>query len=196
MSTALESFSDQEIIHLLAKDQKKVLDFIFDRYYTELCRHAYRYTGKEEIAEEITQDIFVYLWEKRKDINISTSLKAYLYKAVSNRSINHLKSQFSRQKFEEIEGDYLTVSHRNTEEQLNYEELNGILQEGISRLPDRCRTIFNLSRNGGLTYQDIAKELGISPKTVEVQMGIALKKLREYLGDHWETVAIFLLLFY
>ncbi len=198
MPNTLREITDQQILDGLANDDKKVFDYLFDRYYVEICRHSFRFTGLEEISEEIAQDIFVYLWEKRKEISINTSLKAYLYKAAGNRSLNYIKSQHARQKFEDVDTSFspLTVSHSSSDSDLNYEELKSIVQKGVASLPDRCRAIFSLSRNAGLTYAEIAKELEISPKTVEVQMGIALKKLREFMGGHWEAVCLFISLFF
>jgi RNA polymerase sigma-70 factor (ECF subfamily) len=178
-------FSDTDLIRQLANDDVKALEHLFNRYYRELCRYAMKYVSNGAVAEEIVSAIFTQIWEMRYRLQITTSGKAYLYTAAKNASLNYVKSQYARQQFqsEMNENQHPAVSSPNDE--LQYQELQAIIQNGISALPERCRIIFTLSRNAGLSYEEIAAELGISKKTVKAQMGIALQKLRGYVGRHW-----------
>jgi RNA polymerase sigma-70 factor (ECF subfamily) len=178
--------SETELLQLLAAGNKAVFEFIFLKFNADLYRFAFRYTKNKEVAEELVQDVFVYVWNKRAGLQISTSFKSYLFAAVKNRSLNYLKSQFARLHFEDIDTESTHIYYNNTEEALAASELDKFIVQAVGRLPEKCRIIFNLSRQGGLSYKEIAEQLEISPKTVETQMGIALKKLRSslqvYLG--------------
>jgi RNA polymerase sigma-70 factor (ECF subfamily) len=128
--------------------------------------------------------MFLKLWKKKKDIKIESSLKGYLFKAASNSAINYLQSQRKLKIKEE-----LTEQINNSqiiEESLNYDgrELQIRIEVALNKLPPKCKVIFLLSRQEGMKYQEIADELDISIKTVENQMGIALKKMKEELAPY------------
>lgn len=190
MSTERPLYTDTEIVNELTLDNKGVYEYVFRSYYSQLCRFSMKYVREKEATEEIVQDIFLYLWEKRHSLNITQSLKAYLYTATRNRSLNYLKSNLNRV---EIRGDLaeddqpLYVPENDNPDP---QELRQTITQAIDMLPPKCRTIFDLSKNAGLTYQEIAEELGISKKTVEAQMSIALKKLRETLRPCWDSIML------
>ncbi len=140
-------------------------------------------------AEEMVQQVFFKILERKEPITIHTSVKAYLYKSVNNECLNYIKHQKVRKGFE-------THSNRDTKEQntgpvagLQLKELEQQLKKAINELPEQCRTIFQLSRFEELKYAEIAAQLGLSIKTVETQMGRALKKLRVQLADYLPLVA-------
>lgn len=170
----------------------KALERLFKQHYTELCNYSFRYVKQAEIAEEIVQDLFVHLWQKEVPLSVHSSVKAYLFTSVRNRSVNYLKSQFARQKFESDGNHQAGMLTDNTRETLEYEELWKLVQEAIAKLPPQCRIIFEMSRFGGFSYQEIADELQLSPKTIENQMGIGLKKLKEYLRSSWDLLLVLL----
>ena len=122
-------------------------------------------------------------WQKRKTLSILGKVKAYLLVAVKNRCLNYLKSKFARQEFVEATDYNLEVVYR--EEAVDEaNELKAAIDQAIAALPEKCRHIFLLSRRAGMSYQEIAEELAISKKTVEVQMGIALKRLRAWVDNY------------
>lgn len=145
--------------------------------------HAYAYTmlQNEDMAEEIVQTVFLKLWENRDRITIHTSLRAYLYKSVYHESLNHLKREKVQRKY--MEEAMIDYKQRQTDEVTADGELRRQLQLALRQLPEKCRTVFQLSRFEQLRYQEIADRLGISPKTVEAHMGKALKLLRLRLAD-------------
>ncbi len=156
-------------------------EIVFKKYYKELYRFAFTYVRNGTIAEEMTQEIFLYIWEKRQKIKIHTTLKTYLYSAIKNKCLNYIKLELPKQQsMTDVSEVMLSVSGERFDEGEN-ERLKQYIQTAVDALPKKCRKIFMLSRNAGLTYEEIADELDLSKKTVENQMGIALKKLRESL---------------
>lgn len=186
--------SDNEILSRMANDEVEAYELLFYRFYTPLCQFVLKYTGNEVLSEEIVQETFINFWEKRNGLIIHTSLKSYLYTSVKNSALNYLKSQYARQNFNRDFFDQEEISINTTQETILFDELQILVQKAIDKLPEKCRIIYLLNRNSGLSYQEIADELGISVKTVEAQMGIALKKLRTYLNFHWDILLIVFLL--
>lgn len=152
---------------------------IFEAHYNNLCRIAHRVIKDQDSAREIVQEVFVEMWSKGSWQQLK-SPKAYLYVSVYNRAISEL--QKGKRFVSEEAIPLLSVSDSMKVEE---EELEKIIVEAINTLPDQCKKIFLLSREEELTYRQIAQDLTLSVKTVERQMGIALKKLRKYLDSHW-----------
>ncbi|HSI91387.1 MAG TPA: RNA polymerase sigma-70 factor, partial [Adhaeribacter sp.] len=166
-------------------------------YYSDLYKFTWKFVRNQEIAEELTQDIFIHLWENRQTLQINSALKAYLFTMARNRAFNYLKSRVARMSVvaDEVPETY-AANAQNPEEELSQQELEKLVAEGIEQLPEKCRIVFTLSRHEGLSYQQIAEELQISPKTVEAHMGTALKKLRTFLSSVWtETLALLFFIF-
>jgi RNA polymerase sigma-70 factor (ECF subfamily) len=137
--------------------------------------------NEEESAEELVQELFITLWQNRESLQIQTSIDQYLYASVRNRCFNVVKRRaFLRKTHENLLRDH-SIEQDSLNEGINFKELESAVSSSINELPDRCRTIFHLSRNEGLSYKEIARKLEISEKTVENQISIALKKLRENL---------------
>jgi RNA polymerase sigma-70 factor (ECF subfamily) len=177
----------------LAEGDVAAFEEIFQEHYKPLCRFAFRFVGVGEVAEELVADVLTTLWQERKTLRINHSLKAYLYAAVKNACLNYLKSRIGRQRFER---DAPAGAHPVAPAaDLEYDELEKLVEAGIGQLPPACRTIFTLSRQADMSYEEIAQSLGLSRKTVKAQMGIALKKLRGYLGRHWDKLPLLLLPF-
>lgn len=175
--------NDLLLFDQVKRDNLSSYEVIFKRYYKELYRFAFTYVRDATIAEEMAQEVFLYIWEKRAQIEIQTTLKTYLYSAVKNKCLNYIKLELPKQQsMADISEVMLSVSTGNKDEGEN-EQIKKHIQKSIDALPKKCRAIFLLSRNAGMTYEEIAEELGLSKKTVENQMGIALKKLRESLED-------------
>lgn len=168
-----------ELFERIKQRDKTAFDILFRKYYAALCRFSYAMCLSEEDAEESIQDLFVHLWEKSSVINIETSLKAYLYTSARNYTLNAMKKR-------QIVRNYLNEYAENgslqeQEEKISEAEIGQLIQMGVDTLPEKCREIFILSKQEGLTYDEIAEYLNISKKTIENQMGIALRKLRDYL---------------
>jgi RNA polymerase sigma-70 factor, ECF subfamily len=159
----------------------KALKHIFSLYSERLFYYAIKFVNSPEIAEEIVQDVFIAIWENRKELNIRSSLESYLYTSVKNRSISYLRKKISGIETGDISYANNIPDQIRTDAPVEYTELNNELKRVIDSLPERCKIIFTLSRNSGLTYKQIADELNISPESVKTQIGIALSKLKKHL---------------
>lgn len=177
----------------MGKDRSKIVytdslqdnfDQIYLLYYARMFRFAKEYVVSDEEAENIVQDVFMKLWEKRDVLNIQISLISYIFSLVKNQCLDFLRHQAVVKEAENTL--YLKLVAL---EQLNYsfpteEDVELLLMNAIDSLPERCREIFMKSRIEGKKYKTIADELNISVNTVENQIGIALKKLRVQLKDY------------
>jgi len=168
--------------------------YFFDRYYSDLCNFVHIYLHDQVLAEEIVQDIFVFFWENREKLKINTSVKAFLFSASKFKSLNLLRDTKTKRRIVENIGK--TEPFYTTEQDSSYidaDEFKKILDLAIDQLAPKCREIFLLSKRNDLTNNEIAAQLGISVKTVENQMTIALKKLREHLLPFREKIFLLFL---
>lgn len=170
--------TEQDLLTELRRGSEDAYDVVFRTCYARMVHFAAGMLGDTATAEEIVQDVMLELWRRRTTLTVETSLQAYLFRATRNRALNHLRHEkvvargmafAAQQMFSPPRGD------RN----LSEAEIDVALQSSIATLPARCREVFELSRLQGLKYNEIAAALGISVKTVEAQMGKALKILRE-----------------
>lgn len=182
--------SDTQVFLAIQSGQTPAFEMLFKTYYQPLCRYATGYLKDPDGAEEIVQAAFIGLWEKRKTISIETSLKAYLYRAVRNSCLNELKHEQVKQK-------YLAGEMKKEEPQTEpadhlaiHVELEDKIRAAIQTLPEQCRLIFTMSRFEELKYQEIADQLNLSVKTVENQMGKAIKIMRAQLKEFLPLLAI------
>lgn len=188
MNKSYEKIEDAELIALIKNDEIPAYEFLFRTWYTPLFRFCLKFVRIDEIAEELVQEVFIYLWEKREILELKSSVKSYLFTAVKNKSYDYLKSKYAKTAFQSELLDYEQPMVKLVEEEIENKELVGIIRDGINQLPEKCRIIFTMSREGGMTYNEIAEELNISPKTVKAQIGIGIQKLKGYLGTYWGKI--------
>jgi RNA polymerase sigma-70 factor (ECF subfamily) len=186
-------FTDTTIIQLLKHRDESGFEQVFKFYFKNLYRYALTILQDHDQAEDIVQNVFYKLWDKMDSLQLQDSLAAYLYRAVYNESLNHLKHKKVRLGYQ----TYITRTMKDQTDgahgKVMFSELERRLQKAINELPEQCRTIFQMSRFEELRYLDIAQRLGISVKTVENQMGKALKLLRTKLIDYLPLIVLFLL---
>jgi RNA polymerase sigma-70 factor (ECF subfamily) len=151
--------------------------------------------GDMEEAKEVVQSIFFNLWIRRKEIEINTSVKSYLYKAVQNYCLNQLQQEKIKQKYMIRKAHFPRQHSENGELKMEEEELRKVIKNAILRLPEKRREIFELSRFENLKYTQIAERLTISVKTVEAQMSKSLEYLRKVLKEYMPVIMIQLLYF-
>jgi RNA polymerase sigma-70 factor, ECF subfamily len=176
---------EQTILAELSLDEP-TFEQVFKDHYGPLHGYANVILKDIDAAEEVVQTVFLKLWEKRSGLQITTSLKAYLYKAVYHDSLNHLKHQKVRQRHWDDTHYAMNqpLSPDNSQIMEGQEkELVQRIQHILNTLPDKCRMVFHLSRFEELKYGEIAEQLGISVKTVEAHMSKALKTLRLELAE-------------
>ncbi len=163
-------------------DTPKAFKQLFDLYYKELYCYARKYVHSGDTCKDIIQDVFLNLWERRGEVAIHESVKAYLYRAVFNRCVNHLKKadmDLRHLNNLHLQNNLEYVRGEDLYHALQEKEMMEILDSAIDQLPGQCRKIFMLSRKDGLRHKEIASRLAISPKTVEVQIYRALKFIKQ-----------------
>lgn len=164
----------------IAAGDRIAFEALFRAHYRPLCAFAMGYLKDMDKAEDLVQDLFFRLWLDREKVQVTTSVKAYLYASVRNRCLNAVKSGAKVRALNEDMDDRVQVEERSEDE---HTERIARVQAAIESLPEERRKVFKLSRYDGLKYHEIAERLGISVKTVENQMGSALKTLRIELQD-------------
>jgi len=155
---------------------------VFNTYYNSLCNYAFTFVKNEDTSEDIVQEVFMKIWEGRRELLLEEAVRYYLFTAVRNNSITWLRQKKNTGVVEwnEENSPNESVPEKEMGSDRDYELL---LQKGIDRLPPKCREVFLLSRLSNMTYKQIGASLGISVKTVENQLGKALKILRAFLKE-------------
>lgn len=168
--------------HSVKLSQLGPFELLFKDHYALVCNVVYKYVGDKSKAEDLAQEIFTELWVKRDQVSIHTSIAAYLRRMAVSRALNYLRDN---KKYDWDDLDHFSESLPNAGnqqpeviQQIEEAELKKLLDHAIDRLPEKCRIVFLLSRQDELTYSEIAQNLDISIKTVENQIGKALKYLR------------------
>lgn len=189
-----------EIFRKITDDDVHAYELLFKDYYKFLCSYAFGLTKEKHSAEEIVEDFFVELWNNRKKIRISTSVRSYFISSVHNRCLNYLQREKQRFKSagdiaslagnEDAAGEHLIIPEPPS---LLTNELENALARAIGMLPQSCREIFVLSRFNDMNYEEVAEKLNISVNTVKTQIKIALRKLREIMKDYLVIILLLLL---
>jgi len=170
-----------------AGDQR-TFDAMFEAHYERLCAFAATVVGSDAVAEEVVQETFLKIWEQRERWHVTTTVAAYLYRAVRNRAIGQVRHGLVERRLQDrvgIDHPVPALGERpaTPEEELRATELTSAIEGALAALPPRCREAFLLRRRHGLSYSEIADTMGITQKTVEVQIGAALRSLRAALRD-------------
>lgn len=179
----LKKLSDEQLFSNIKRGDYYAFKYLFERYYSALCNYiSSKFFTNDFIQEDVVQEVFIKIWEERKHIKITGSVKSYLYTAVKNRSLNRLKSESLRRgytnKFFELKKFERSPINSIKIEQ---EEFRMYLFQCIEKLPPRCKEVFTQSRFSDLKQNQIAETLNISIKTVKAQISKALKLLRDCL---------------
>jgi RNA polymerase sigma-70 factor, ECF subfamily len=160
---------------------------MFRAYASPLAGFVYGYLHASDEAQEVVQDLFLWIWEHRFEWEVPGSLRTYLYKSARNRALSRLRHRRVERGFRERalrDGAHIPpAAFADADQRISANELSSALERAVAQLPDRCREVFELNRRQHLSYAEIAELLEISPKTVEVHMGRALAALRRSLGD-------------
>lgn len=165
-------------------------EIVFRQYYESLCHYANMWMKDMDAAEEIVQNTFVRLWEKKASLKIESSLKSYLYKSVYHAALNEIKHQNVKNKYINMQHSEEPIHEMRSDAQVK--DLEQRIDAALQKLPEQCRLIFQMSRFRELKYREIAEVLNISVKTVENQMGKALKIMRTNLSDYLSILLLVL----
>ncbi len=182
------------VFNRMVEGDKEAFRFFFEKYYSDLCNLVNLYLHDPVMTEEVVQDIFIYLWEKKENIKIESSLKSYLLRASKNRTLNYIRNEKTKLDIYNRFNEFDKVDIEMPDIVMDSNQLREVINAAIDSLPDRCREIYILGKEKSMSYIEISEELGISVKTVEVQMGKALKKLREQLRPYYNDIFILFLI--
>ncbi len=180
----LAVMEDEEKMEDFSISDEDTFEQLFKKYFRELHVYSFSVLRDWDLAEEVVQTLFLKLWENGSWKRIETSMKSFLYRSVYHESLNVLRQHKVRRNYE---NSILYTMKNETEYATPPVELNELeerIRMSLNRLPEKCRTVFQLSRFGELKYHEIASQLGISVKTVETQMGKAIRMMRRDLKDY------------
>ena len=170
-----------------------VIELLFRTYFAPLCKFVNKMVHDQALAEDIIQETFIRIWNSRENLDTTKSIKSYLYKIAYNYTLNHLEKQknFTMHDYSEVDKKYQSA---HADEQIINHELQYKAAEALNSLPVKCRAVFIMCRHENMTYQEVADAMEISVKTVENQMGKALKSLRQQLSPYFEVISLILFL--
>lgn len=175
----------------IRQGDESVFEDFFRKYYQNLCNYACTFLKDMDEAEEAVQAVFHHFWEKKEMLEISISLKSYFYKSVHNNCLNRIKHAKIKLEYQHYNAERIDQNPSYASHLAEANELESQIGQAIESLPEQCRLVFKLSRHEELKYAEIADQLGISVKTVENQMGKALRILREKLADYLVFILFF-----
>jgi len=184
------SKDDKTLVTQLKNDSRKAFEEIFKKYADRIYYFSIKYLKSKEDAEEITQEVFVRLWNRRFDLKTELSFSSYLFMIAKNAVIDMLRKRQKESVFNEEINPSVESTLYEDNKSVEYKELNNIIQNSIADLPLKRRQIYLLSRDEGLTYKQIAEKLDISIKTVESHMRLALQQLKKSVGDQYELILL------
>lgn len=191
---------EKEILSKLQRGDTKVYEQLFQDNYRHLVLYAKKFVMDTEVARDLVQDVFIYLWDKRQKLTIDKSLSSYLFRAVHNAAINYLKKESTKENYVRQflinlnEGSYQTSSSEDAHELVVHNELLESIESVVETLPEQCKTIFKMSRFRGMRNKEIAEVYSISPRTVETQLYRALKVLKENIKPNLAVTASLILI--
>jgi RNA polymerase sigma-19 factor, ECF subfamily len=171
---------DREWLAQISAGDSVAFERAFRAYHPSLCQFAYRYVRSREVAEELVHEVFAKLWESRRRLDVRDSLKSYLYSAVRNHAISHLRHALVERRWCEEQAQGSPPQDLNDADRLlESQELVACVQRVLDQLPERCRLALVLRWQRQMSYAEVAEAMGISVKTVEIYVGRGLAALRE-----------------
>lgn len=181
-----KKFTDEELVQLLQQGKDKAFDELYFRYRDVLVRFVYMRMKSLQVSEEIVQEVFTTIWERRRTLVIQKNFSAYIYTSVRYMTLDYIKShaitdQYIKEVVERSTNDYSSTT--TTESSIYYEELQVAVDKAASLLPEKSKQVFILSRIKHYTNKEIAQELNVSHETVKYHISYALKFMRNYLGE-------------
>jgi len=182
MLTKYGSFTDEQLLEHVQRNSEEAFTELYHRFWKKLFIVAANKLQDKAVAEELAQDLLADVWQRRHSIRITTTLQAYMAVSMKYKIIDYLAHLNHRQKYQAyIQSTGVPLDH-GTEKWLNFEELRARLEQYVKDLPEKCRLVYQLSKEQGYKNRQIAQEQGISEKTVEAHLTRALKVLRHKLS--------------
>ena len=176
--------NDLFVLTKIKEGNVKAFEGIFRLYYSPLCLYAAGITGNRDVAEEIVQELFYVFWKEKEKLQVFRSIKSYLYGAVRNQALQYCEHLEVRNRYRET----VLAGNPDPQDQLEYKELETLIDKTLKKLPERRLRIFRMHRFEGKKYAEIASILSLSVKTVEAEMTKALQTLRKEIENYTQTV--------
>jgi RNA polymerase sigma-70 factor (ECF subfamily) len=189
MSRILKHLSDEYLLDRLQQADPLAFEEIYERYWSALYRTAYHKLNSKSVAEELVQDLFATLWQKRAAITVNASLQQYLFGAIRNNVISHVRKCAVREKYSRVERP---TASNDTEWKVAYNELAQRLDSALDALPEKTKAVFAMSRYEEKSVSQIARQLNFSEKGVEYHLTKALKHLRTHLQQFLFSLLFFI----
>lgn len=177
---------DIKTLGSLKEGDHKAFETVFIAYYNKTKTFIYGYLKSESDAEELAEDIFVSLWENRRNINTTRSFNAYLHTIARNTAINFLKHKYLHNTY--LSNTQYTEYSSTSEEELIAKELGLLVDDVVEKMPNQRKQIYLLSRNEGFTNTEIAEKLNTTKRNVESQLSLALKEIRKTISSFFITL--------
>jgi RNA polymerase sigma-70 factor (family 1) len=175
-------YSDQELAALLKSGNQHAFDILYDRYKAILHVHAYKKLGNLQEAQDLIQELFIYIWQKRAGLPDTKNFSGYLYMAMRNRILDVISHRRVESKYLDSLSNFISEDNFITDIHVRENELKHRIESAIAELPPKMREVFVLSRTTAMSHKEIADELGIAESTVKNHIKAALKQLRSKLG--------------
>lgn len=186
--------NDTEALLQMADGNLAAYRYLFDQHFPDLCNFLLIYLHSKETAEEVALEIFTHIWEKRETLQIKATFKAFLFAVAKNKAISHYRKA-QKTIFTSLDTNVSDgFDEVNSQNILESQELRTIIEDAIAKLPEKSRQVYLMAWEENLSHKEIAEQLGITPKTVENHVGIALRKLRETLKPYYEQIFLLCLI--
>jgi len=189
--------NDAEALQGMADGDMTAYRFLFDQHFPDLCNFLLIYLHSKELSEEIALEIFTFIWEKRKTLQVKATFKSFLFSSAKNKAISLYRKE-QKMMFTTLDSGQSVFQDDSSSQQLmENNELREIINTAINKLPEKSRQIYLLAWEENMSHKEIAEQMGITPKTVENHVGIALRKLRESLNPYYRQIfMMWLILFF
>lgn len=176
------SYTDNELLAALRRDDEKAFAALFQRYWKKVHEMAYARVRSRQVTEEIVQDLFISLWDKRASLSIN-NLSAYLFTAVKYKALNYIESRLVFEKYWEYYRQFVPKHEDCTALMVEFNELMGAMEAGMEDLPEKSRKVFRLNHIEGHSIPEIARLLNLSEKAIQYHLARSVKKLRFHLKN-------------
>lgn len=184
---------EQYLLRQLSEGSSHAFSLLFRHYYTDLVLFAGSYLQDQMTCEDIVQESFIKLWHEREEARKISSLRSFLLKSVQNRCFSHLRHEQIKNKYTELKSLFTANGSRETEEYIFFSELSNRLQDVLAHLSPEQRQCFEMNKMKGVKQAQIAQELNMPLRTVELRIAEALKILKQELKEYFVLVCLFLL---